>query len=290
MTEQPQQESRFRRFVRGVVRFVVRLVLLLLIFGLVGLAVYFGLPWLHRTYVQPLFDLQVRVQQLEGRVERVESQTAAVLKEWQQALQDLQEAQVQLQRTMQEIQQELDSVDETNREHQRRIEDLEQRLEQLGQAQEKLQATLSALDVRLSDLEAQWDSQWPVWNRIRSEALATRLLAQVLRAQMFLAQDNYAAARGELALLIETVVQRLPAMPPEQAAEWNEVLRHLEEAQEKLPEQPVQAQDHLDAVWNLLLTMQPEPPPSLQVNPFEGLFGPEEGTPTPTPEAGEGGE
>ncbi len=289
MTEQPQQEGRFRRFVRSVVRFVVRLVLLLLIFGLVGLAVYFGLPWLHRTYVQPLFDLQVRVQQLEGRVERVESQTAAVLKEWQQALQDLQEAQVQLQRTMQEIQQELDSVDETNREHQRRIEDLEQRLEQLGQAQEKLQATLSALDVRLSDLEAQWDSQWPVWNRIRNEALATRLLAQVLRAQMFLAQDNYAAARGELALLIETVVQRLPAMPPEQAAEWNEVLRHLEEAQEKLPEQPVQAQDHLDTVWNLLLTMQPEPPPSLPVNPFEGLFGPEEGTPTPTPEAGEGG-
>ncbi len=290
MTEQPQQEGRFRRFVRGVVRLVVRLVLLLLLFAAVGLAIYIGVPWLYRNYIQPLYDLQLRVERLESRVERLENSTARALREWNRALEDVREAQSALQATVQALQKETTALSRSQEEQAERLAELETQWERLEQAQQQLTATLEALNLRLDDLEAQWAGQWPMWRRIQSEAFATRILTHILRAQVLLSQGDYAGTRGEIEFMLERVAERLPSLPPEQAEDWDRVLQHLEDARAALPDNPVQAQNYLEAAWNLLLTLGPEvKPQAITVNPFEGFTFSEEGTPTPTPEAaGEG--
>ena len=71
MTEQRESSAGgpFLRTAGGVLRFLVRLILVLIIGGLIGLGIYLGVPWAYRSLVWPVQDNRARVAILEQRMD-----------------------------------------------------------------------------------------------------------------------------------------------------------------------------------------------------------------------------
>ncbi len=271
------QESRWRRALRGLVRFLVRLVTVALLFLVLALVVYYGIPWLHRNYIQPLYDLQFRVQTLEEEVQRLRGAMDAERQQWEAQLQALEAQQQAEQDRLAALEERLQRLEEALDAQAQYVQALEEEARTLRDYLSQGEAALNALEVRLSDLEALLDRRWPLWQQAQEDVLVTRVMVHLLRAQMYLSQENYTAARGEMAVLTDALSARLLLMPESQLAPWEDFLARIEEAQQALPEKPVEAQKALDAAWNVLMAIGGEE--VVPVTPSS----PPEGTPMPTP-------
>lgn len=287
----PASESGFVRLVRGLVRFLMRLVLLVLFFGLIAAALYFGIPYVQRTYLTPLNEAQGRIVALETQVAALQTQNLEAAQALRQDLLRLQEAQQEQAKALQALQEQLQALEQAQNQGQQALDkatqerrNLAQRLDELQQRQETLVAQFQALDVRMAEWEALWTSQMPAFMATQRQVVVLRVMLHALRAGLFLAQDRYATARGELALALTFLQGQLPLMPDAEQSVWQTVQEHLQKAHDLLPEKPVQAQGELDAAWNVLSTLNtwtPYGPSMPTATPAPSpVFAP---TPTPTP-------
>ncbi len=257
---QVSQEGPLRRAVRAVVRFFVRLVLILFLFAMVALAVYYGIPWLHRTYIQPLYDLQIQVQNLEAQVQDLERSVGAALDQTYEQMDVLAQEQETQQQKIEDVEARLRALEQSLDTQSEYVQALEAEIRDLQEAYGQAEATLTALDVRLSDLEALIDRRWPLWQQAQQDLLVSRVMIHLLRAQLYLSQENYASARGELAVLADMLDERLALLPDPQLDLWQELASRIDQAEGALPDRPVEAQRALDAAWNLLMSFNPATP------------------------------
>lgn len=279
------QESRWRRAVRALVRFVIRLIMVVLLFLFLALLVYYGIPWWHRTYVQPLYDLQVRVQGLEEDVQRLRESVTEGWQQMEQQVQDWMEQQQDTEERLATLEERLQQLEEALDVQAQYVQTLEEEARTLREQQTQQESALNALEVRLSDLEALIDRRWPLWQQIQEDLLVSRVMIHLVRAQMFLSQENYTAARGELAVLEDMVNARLLLMPESRRAPWEEFLARVEDVRQALPERPVEAYRALDAAWNLLMTLGGEDEPGTpSASPTPSSLTEVTPTPTSTPE------
>ncbi len=309
MTEQRDPSgSPFLRVVGAILRFLIRLVFVLVIGALIGLGLFYGVPWAYRRLVWPvqensariaileeqvaknsenIYDnhraLQDRVVDLEAEVFELQERAAAqvedqeaLMEESQQlteritALEDELEAQQQAQQQ---------AIEQTQSDLSATASDLEEEMEgiqkQLEETQQELSQQLETSEESLNDMEGRLDEAVAA---LRARLSLLQTAQGLLKVRLLLVEDNPGAARDTLALAVAHLAQASEQLPS-QAEALNDLRERMLAVDDLIAERSFRAHPSLEALWADVmglvtpLTAQPAITETLRTSPL----------PTPTP-------
>lgn len=226
---------RFRQRVRRFFDFLIRLFALVIILGVIGLGLYYGLPLLYQKYIVPVEQNTAGVTELQSRQEQSEMQ----LSDLQTKLGTIESVQNQQDRLLTELDQRMDGI-ETE------IAARTESLEALEQIQAEIQ---EENEVASAELERQV-------NLLKSMELLSR-------ARLFMYQSNFGLAEQDVQIARDVLASVESEAPDSLAEDLETVLLHLDLALSNLPNFPVAASDDLDIAWQILLTGSTPTPESV---------------------------
>jgi hypothetical protein len=232
-------------------RFLLRLVLLMLLFGALILGLYFGLPLLYRRYVAPVERNTADVVQLQSRLEQAEQELA-------------------------DLQTKLGTIETEQRRHDQSLSDLDERVVDVETAISARTESLAALEKMQSELQEQNEV---VSTEMERQIDLLKSMELLSRARLFLYESNFGLARQDVQIARSLLAARQPDAPEELAAELDEVILRLDMTLSKLPNFPVAASDDLDIAWLILVSGLPESTPAVTLTPSPA------GAASPTPGA-----
>ncbi len=266
-TPEPAPSSSGSPFWRGVGKvFKVLLRLLVaLIFGvLIGLGLYYGVPWVYRTVIRPVQENRVRIVTLEQSLEqertRIRDEAAAL----RERATDLEMAVTELRETSGVQEQRLDDLEIRATELQARIDGLAERMTaqeaamssletELGEEMAALETelkddlatevemALQEIDVRYGEIQAQAD--------VLEGRLALIQAAQdLLKVRLLLLEENPRAARETVNLAIDHL-SRARALLPDQTPALTDLEERLENLDELIAQDSFRVGPELEALW-----------------------------------------
>ncbi|NPA06552.1 MAG: hypothetical protein GXO54_04025 [Chloroflexi bacterium] len=297
----PSFGQRVAAFFRALIRLILWLIFLVLLLGGCAVTLAWGLPYLERTYVRPVQEMQVQMdvlarglESLQARVNQNEEQTLA-------RLQSLEEQVQQLQTEVQAVQ---EAVQALQKEQSQREADLEDRVERLSRELSKLQEQLAQLEDDVQSLGADLMLQTTeAAEQTQLQVAQLRVLLHIGQARLALVNQDLPLAQDEIGRarnLLDLLVQKAAAvdMPPA----WFEAVREgqtrLEYAYNKVLTQPDLALKDLDIAWVVLTqAFEPETPVAVpadamtetaaettaEATPAPEVTGEATAAPTPTP-------
>lgn len=317
-----EQDSTPSFFVR-LVRFIVRLLFVLIIGIALGVGIFFGVTTLYRVYIRPaqmntvrLDTAEIQLEQLDehiaersedlsARIDALEMQgdnnkaTFNTIESRLSALETAQAEQMEVQKQQSDahaaLEEDLLAVQGT-------YEQLQADLNALGSQVQTLDTELSGIEddlqiieddiqtlggeiERIESLAAQVDVNEQRQTAVENEFQLLRTMAMLTRSRMHLANGNTTLASADILVARELLVSLQAELPEFQAQALQEMIDLLDAALGFLPRSPLQASDRLEGAWDLLLNGLPS-----EATALEGTPTPEseqgsatEATPTPTP-------
>ena len=290
----PQQPGFFSR----LLRFLNRLILAGLIGTVLGVAIFYGVPLLYRQFIQPVQDHTQQIQDLQANQDSIESSSVERLATLTARLEtielqsDANKSAISELETLQMLQAtteaNLTALQTSVIEHQSASATLEASLldfqENADSALTSLNLSLDSLEQRIDDLESAQDGNVST-SEMLQQLQILRSMQLLLRAEFYLAQDNYGLAVQDIQVAIEILREISPNLSDDKADAANNVISYLESALADLPTAPVVASNLLSTSWQILLAYlqtpvaTPNPAASLTANPTPTV------TLTPTPTA-----
>lgn len=282
--QQPAPEgSSFLRVTAFLFRFLVRLLFVLAVGILLGLGLYYGVPWAYRNLVQPVQQNSARLVALEQRLAQEQNR----LQEENRALQERiagleteitrlrEEAAVQVQahqasdERIQQLEEYSSQVDGTL---EARQEDAERMRQELQKALEDLGQEVEGTQERLDGLE---DS-----DGLEGRLILLQTAHDLLKVRFLLLEENPGGGRDVLALAVTHLEQAIPLLPA-QAERLAELKERMVGLDALIAARSFRVGSDLEALWAEVTDLVV--PPALSPGGTATPEGAAQPSPTPTP-------
>jgi hypothetical protein len=217
----------------GLLKFLSILLIIAIILGGIGAALYIGLPYLYEIYVVPVNQNTTRISELVTQ----QAQDVTALKA------EITELQLRL----------------TEAEQQR--VSLEASLAAHTLSLAKLEEMQTTLNTTASEQRQGLNAE------LSRQIKLTRAIEILSRARLYLSQSNFGQARADVQSAYDLLAQLQTELAQEQQLPLNAVLARLNLALGNLPDFPVIAVDDLDIAWNLLINDLPDGVESAEITP-----------------------
>jgi cell division protein FtsB len=254
----PSFGSRLGKAFLWFFRALVRLILIILVIGGIGAAVYYGVPYLQQTFVAPVEQNSARVTELESEIASLQGQLDEI------------KGQVT------ELNTQLNGVNDQMEDAAARIEALDQSIESHTASLEQLEEMDAALETRITETNDL------TLLALKNEIALTRVLDLLARARLYLAQSNFGLAKADTQSARDLLAELQASAADEAQAQ---AVERLDLALGNLPDFPVVASGDIEIAWQILMTGQalPTSTPEPASTPVPGAtLTPTPGT-TPTP-------
>ena len=248
MNEKTQQPGCWNYLGRAIA-VLLRLVFVVVIAALIGVGIYYGVPWVYWRLVVPIQDTAARVEMLQRDLENTRANWNTELAGQGQRISGLEsdlaaqrEGIAALEADMGRMDELLTVQGETLSELQTALDSTEEATGQLGGDVEALYGELDTLRVEIADP-----------NRVAA-AFERRLIllqawGEILKARLHLLEDNPGNARQALALA-RANLERVIVLSPEPEAETLVAIRErLDAADTAIEERPFVAMNELEIIW-----------------------------------------
>jgi len=280
------------RAVIGFLRFVIRLVLVILLAVLLGAGIYFGVPALYRSYIQPVERNLAQVNDTQARQEGINQRMDQKLEALQARLEKLELQNDTHKQALDELDSRLGNLetsalsDDERQAQEQRLSDLEAAVQAASENLATLQNQVVALDLvqaqtdlQVQDLARKAKIEQVPLQALRNELLLVKAMLHLTRSRLFLVEDNLGLAEQDVSAARLLLAGLQGEVPPYQVDALGAILTRLDAALGNLPARPVLAAEDLEVAWQLLRLGLPG-----EATPFSTLTGqPGTGTPTPTP-------
>lgn len=219
-------------------RALLRLILIVLIIGGIGAAIYYGAPLFKERFVAPVEENAARVAQLETEVETLRTQLTEINSQ------------------LTDVNNRLSGVNDQLKDTSTRVNEIERSVEAHTVSLVKLEEMQSTLETRLQESNDQ------NLLALKREVMMTRALDTIARARLYLAQSNFGLAKEDVRSAHDLLVE-LQANSDDEVL--SQAVARLEMALGNLPDFPVVASGDLDIAWQILMTgkalptMTPQP-------------------------------
>jgi hypothetical protein len=227
----PSAGQRVRRFFD----FLIRLIALLIILGVIGLGLYYGLPLLYQRYIVPVEQNTAGVTELQPRQDEAEMQLS-------------------------DLQTKLGTIESVQNQHDRLLTELDQRMDEIETEIAARTESLAALEQIQSEIQEQNEAASAELERQVNLLKSMELLS---RARLFMYQSNFGLAEQDVQIARDVLASVESEAPESLAEDLETVLLHLDLALSNLPNFPVAASDDLDIAWQILLTGSTPTPESV---------------------------
>jgi len=238
-------ESPVLRAIGGFFRILVRLLFILIVGALVGAGLYYGVPWVYRSLVQP-------VQQNTARVAAVEQRMAQEQTRLQDENRALQERIADLEAAMTTLGEDSAVQSQDIEESVGQIEQLEQRIAQvekdLQAQQEAGEITRSQLDSAVTDLSEQTSQVAGRAEKLEGRLALLQTTQDLLKVRLLLLEENARSAQDTLTLAIAHLEQAAELIP-EQAQRLQELRGRMAGLGELIEERSFRAAPELESLW-----------------------------------------
>lgn len=281
MTIQNESKPSFgKRFLRGVgwfLKFLLRLIVVVIIGAGLGFAVYyaavFGVNWFNTRLLEPIRDNTQRVSNLEAyrdndlanldnRLNFLQKQVDDLIIRGDTQRENLDSlsrrvdmAEVNVETALSQVesaQTELDSIAKETGVLSPRLEALAEKLAGVEKASETLQTVMSGLETDLADLTAQVEDDSPL-TVLRYDIMMLKAMESLTRARLFLSQDNIGLASEEIIAARDRLLILQGMVPDDQKEAVQAMLERLTLARANLTSRPTVALEDLEVAWQLLM-------------------------------------
>ena len=283
--EKPSFGRRLMQALTAFVRALVRLLIIVIVIGLIGAGVYWGVPAIYRSYIQPVQDNTARLDGLSTEIEINYELLTQQLDSLQTRVDTLEIQNDTGKQTISELADQLATA-EASLENQavtiQSLDGVQEDMATLVSAVASAEATLDELAATVDDnsdtfltIGSQLGSHDDALVTIQGEIKILEAMQLLIRARIFYAENNFGLAQGDIIGAIDIL-----SSLQETGGSLNnlsDVIQRLELANENIELNPEIAADDLEIAWELLLqSLSIEPS-----KPTEPLSTPDE-TPVPT--------
>lgn len=288
----------FSDWLARFLRFLVRLIFVVILGTLLGIGIFYAVPWLYRTYLQPieqsvnqLEDFQASQEQTNQRLERRINDYQGRLDALALRVDTLKQEASELQSTLdqavgdqQVLQEKIDSLQSGNEEQlsglQAELEAVNTSLEDLESRASQLQEDLSKAEANLQTVQDVMLAQDTPVAALRRELVLVRVMEYLTRSRIFLVENNLGTAAQDIEAARDLLAGLEALVPEYQQEALAAIQERVDQALEQLADQPVLAAQDLEVAWQLLQQGLPGEPP---IEPASGGTAEPAPTPSPTP-------
>jgi chromosome segregation ATPase len=271
MTERPNaSDTPFLQGLGRFLRFLVRLIFVFVMGALIGLGLYYGVPWLYRRLVLPVQENSARIAVLEDRVEQQQQRISENHRVLQDRVAELETDLAQLQEEVAIQNQDQQTLQEQSQELAQRIAQVESELETQAQdiakvesdiedtgsnlseeidaVQDQLEETQAEFNRQIQDTEGRTDDLETQVGALTGRLALLQTAQDLVKVRLLLMEENTGAARETLDLAVAHLDQASALMPS--LAEDLENLRERMLAQDDLiAERSFRVRPSLESLW-----------------------------------------
>ena len=233
------------RVIGGFFRFLVRFLFVLIVGALIGLGLYYGVPWAYRSLVVPVQQNTVRMAALEQRMAQEQAR--------------LQEENLALQERIAALEAETTALEEKSAVQAQEIEgtagqivQLDSRLAQvegdLAAQQKAVEAVRSALDSATADLGKRADQVAGRTEELEGRLALLQTAQDLLKVHLLLLEENPRSARDTLVLAQVHLEQAIRLMP-EQAETLSKLQERMTALDPLIAESSFRVGPELESLW-----------------------------------------
>jgi hypothetical protein len=216
--------------IRRFFELVLRLVSWVIIFGVFGAALYYGLPMLYQRFVVPVEQNTAQMAELQAQQELTEQEVSNL----HEQLNALETGQTQNVQSLNELDTRMGAIEA----------DIDAHTKSLA-AIDKIQAEMQEHDEATSA-------------ELQREISVLKSMELLSRARLFMYQSNFGLARQDVQIARDLLARIDLDEEDEFANDMNAVIRRLDLVLSSLPNFPVAASDDLDIAWQILLSGIPD--------------------------------
>ncbi len=260
--------TRLGRAFRVFLRALARLLLILLVVALIGLALYYGVPAAYRGFIQPVRDNTQRLGSLQATQAQVDQQLSQNLVNVQGRLGTL-EAQhasdAQMIATLQVgvnsmVSSSGDTVNQLKAST-ARLDALDASIKQISLEMTAITTTLTTDKTAIQVLTDKIQAGDPAIKPIYQELMVLKSMELITRSRLFLGQNNLGLAQQDIQAAYDLLGELQNQVPPYQTGAVSAVVQRLKLSLGNLPDAPVLAADDLEIAWQLLVRGLPSQTP-----------------------------
>ncbi|MGD2177371.1 MAG: hypothetical protein PVG71_06050 [Anaerolineae bacterium] len=282
MTEQTESSGRpFLRAVGSVLRFLVRLIFVIIIGALIGAGIYYGVPWAYRSLVWPVQDNRARVAILEQRMDLEQGHMRERDRALQDRISDLETEVAEMETAVTELREQATVQAQDQRALEAQDRQLDDRIVQLNSElevqQEELEAVAAEIQSNLGDATADLNKQIEDMQERLGEVASTvgqqveenrgelddvyaelgdlegrlallQTAQDLVKVRLLLVEENFGTASDTLALAIAHLDQASSLMPP-QAETLEDLRRQMTALDDLIVQRSFRALPDLEALW-----------------------------------------
>jgi septal ring factor EnvC (AmiA/AmiB activator) len=249
-TQQPGCWSRLGR----AIAVLLRLTFVVVIAILIGVGIYYGVPWVYWRLVIPVQDSAARIEMLQRDLENTRADWNTELTEQGQRLSAL-ESDLAVQRErITALEGDMGRMDELLTAQGETLSELQTALDSTEETTGQLRGDVEALYVELDTLRDEIADPNRVAAAFERRLILLQAWGEILKARQHLLEDNPGNARQALALA-RANLERVILLSPEPEAEALIAIRErLDAADTAIEERPFVAMNELEITWRDLDT------------------------------------
>jgi uncharacterized coiled-coil protein SlyX len=255
----PGFTNRLGQALRIFLRMLARLLLILLVLGLIGLALYYGIPAAYTRFIQPVQANTLKLESLQTSQAQVDQQMTQNYTGLQSRLGTLEAQNAIDAQVIATMQSRLTSVDTSAGSAESQLKASTERLDALDASIKQISVELSAITTTLKSDQADFQGLAekvqagdPEVKSLYYEIQLLKGMELITRSRLFLSQNNSGLAQQDIQSAYD-LLGELQNQVPYQTGAVIAVVQSLKQALANLPEAPILAADNLEVAWQLLV-------------------------------------
>ena len=253
MNEKTQQPGCWSRLGRAIA-LLLRLIFVVVLAVLIGVGIYYGVPWVYWRLVIPVQDNAARVEMLQRDLENTRADWNTDLTEQGQRISILENDLAAQRERLAALEGDLGRMDELLTAQGETLSELQTALDSAEDTTGRLGDDVEALYGELDTLRAEMADPNRAIAAFERRLILLQAWGEILKARLHLLENNAGNARQALALARANLEQVIALSPEPEAEALSVIQERLDAADMTIEERPFVALNELEIVWRDLDT------------------------------------
>jgi chromosome segregation ATPase len=248
-TQQPGFWNRLGRVIARFLALLLRLIFVVVLAILIGVGIYYGMPWVYWRFVIPVQESAARIEMLQRDLENTRAAWNTDLSEQGQRISVLESGLATQKERIAALEADVGRMNELLAAQGETLSELQTALGSTGEATDQLGDDVEVLYGELDTLRDEMADPNQAVAAFERRLILLQAWGEILKARVHLLEDNAGSARQALALARANLERAIVLSPEPEAEALIAIRERLDAADTAIEERPFVAINELEIIW-----------------------------------------